>query len=88
MWQTQVIKNGHNGYVNLASFLGARGQFHVAYLAAKNVYLVLRRLPVVGIVYAIDYVAFHVPYLDYAIDAMHYLAYATYPHCVNPLSTT
>ena len=25
----------------------------------------------------IDYVAFHVPYLDYAVDAMHYLAYAT-----------
>ena len=31
----------------------------------------------------IDYVAFHVPYLDYAVDAIHYLAYAT----VNPLST-
>ena len=36
----------------------------------------------------IDNVAFHVPYLDYAIDAMYYLAYATYPHCVNPLSTS
>ena len=30
------------------------------------------------------YVAFHVTYLDYAVDAIHYLAYAT----VNPLSTS
>ena len=36
----------------------------------------------------VDNVAFHVPCLDYAIDAMHYLAYVTYPHCVNPLSTS
>ena len=30
----------------------------------------------------IDNVAFRVPYLDYAVDAMHYY------HCVNPLSTS
>ena len=29
--------------------------------------------------------AFHIPYLNYPVDAMYYFAYATYPYGVNPL---
>ncbi len=59
----------------------ARGQFSCRLLSGYERLLSAKKV-------TIDNVAFHVPYLACAVDAMHYLAYAIYPGGLNPLSSS